>query len=640
MIGWLSILVTAGAAFGAAEPADGTAAPWDPEAIHLFATLPVQDGGRVKPLDTVAGFTLLKLNGRRATKNAAGDTIRPSEWLMDCLLRPEEAAQYKVFRVDNTEVLTAIGLPAEKKRARYAYEDLAPARGRLYELASKFRRIPPRSRTPVQAQLVNLAENVHEFETLADFLRFARHDFDAAGSEGLASLFPEQPAPRLGGILAKAPALRQMYLTLRDERPENDPDLATLARFLEDVSTMAGMARALALIPPPPGKTEWLTPADLAERAFAGHGVSAQQLEVLGLLDEMGRWANDPEQFKQALVGLHESTTAQASARGEYGRIELEVDYYRLRPLYFALILYVLSFVLIALSWLLPDKPVTRAMTFTTVAAPTLLLVAGIVMRCVIRGRPPVTTLYETILFATAVAVVTALVSDWIIRRNVGLPVASLVGALGLFLAYRYELKEGADTMPSMIAVLNTSFWLAMHVTTIAIGYGAGLLAGAMAHVFILWKALGGRNGRLGEDLTRMVYGVLCFALLFSMLGTVLGGIWANESWGRFWGWDPKENGALMLVLWQLFILHARLGGYIRQYGLHLAAIFGTVIIAFSWFGVNQLGVGLHSYGFTTGAHRALAMFYAVEGIVLLIGFASWLRDRKGAARETAASAK
>ena len=99
-----------------------------------------------------------------------------------------------------------------------------------------------------------------------------------------------------------------------------------------------------------------------------------------------------------------------------------------------------------------------------------------------------------------------------------------------------------------------------------------------------------------------MVYGIVCFATLFSFVGTVLGGIWADQSWGRFWGWDPKENGALIIVLWNALILHARWGGLVRQRGLICLAIFGNIVTSWSWFGTNMLGIGLHSYPeFTAG---------------------------------------
>jgi cytochrome c biogenesis factor len=116
-----------------------------------------------------------------------------------------------------------------------------------------------------------------------------------------------------------------------------------------------------------------------------------------------------------------------------------------------------------------------------------------------------------------------------------------------------------------------------------------------------------------------MVYGVVCFATLFSFVGTVLGGIWADQSWGRFWGWDPKENGALLIVLWCALILHARWGGFIRQRGLMAMAIFGNAITAFSWFGVNMLGVGLHSYGFMDKAFPWLLGFVILQAVMVLL---------------------
>jgi hypothetical protein len=117
-----------------------------------------------------------------------------------------------------------------------------------------------------------------------------------------------------------------------------------------------------------------------------------------------------------------------------------------------------------------------------------------------------------------------------------------------------------------------------------------------------------------------MVYGIVCFATLFSFVGTILGGIWADQSWGRFWGWDPKENGALMIVIWCAIILHARWGGMIRQRGLMTLSIGGSIITSWSWFGTNMLGVGLHSYGFTDAAFVALSGSAAAQLVIIGIG--------------------
>jgi ABC-type transport system involved in cytochrome c biogenesis permease subunit len=199
-------------------------------------------------------------------------------------------------------------------------------------------------------------------------------------------------------------------------------------------------------------------------------------------------------------------------------------------------------------------------------------------------------------------------------------------GALGLFLAMKYELKEAStagDTMPSLVAVLDTNFWLATHVTTITLGYSAGLVAAFLGMRWIVSRILGLRRGDKEHyrALTRMIYGVVCFGLFFSVVGTILGGVWANYSWGRFWGWDPKENGALLICLAEIMILHLRMGGYIRDFGLAVMSVANGTVVAFSWFGVNLLNVGLHTYGFTSGIALALNLYYGLSALIVLAAF-------------------
>ncbi|MCH2123875.1 MAG: cytochrome c biogenesis protein CcsA, partial [Pirellulaceae bacterium] len=167
----------------------------------------------------------------------------------------------------------------------------------------------------------------------------------------------------------------------------------------------------------------------------------------------------------------------------------------------------------------------------------------------------------------------------------------------------------------------------ATHVTCITFGYSATFLAALLGVLYILagmfTPALAARfDSRMdvGQLLYRVTYGATCFAILFSFVGTVLGGLWADDSWGRFWGWDPKENGALMIVLWNALVLHARWGGMIRERGFAVMVIGGSIITAWSWFGVNELGVGLHSYGFTEGVLRSLAVAVAIKMLIIAIG--------------------
>src|SRR5205814_4130441 len=122
------------------------------------------------------------------------------------------------------------------------------------------------------------------------------------------------------------------------------------------------------------------------------------------------------------------------------------------------------------------------------------------------------------------------------------------------------------------------------------------------------------------KSLGQATYGVLCAALLVSFTGTVLGGIWADQSWGRFWGWDPKENGAVLIVIWNALVLHARWAGLVKQRGVAVLAVFGNVVTAWSWFGTNMLGIGLHSYGFMEGAKEVLIGFYFGMFAVMAVG--------------------
>ena len=175
--------------------------------------------------------------------------------------------------------------------------------------------------------------------------------------------------------------------------------------------------------------------------------------------------------------------------------------------------------------------------------------------------------------------------------------------------------------MEMMRAVLDTNFWLATHVVVVTLGYASTFVAGFLAVIYIV-RGLFTRtlDSATAKGLARMVYAIVCFATLFSFVGTVLGGIWADQSWGRFWGWDPKENGALIIVLWNVLILHLRWGGMIRERGLINCAIVGNIVTSWSWFGVNMLGIGLHSYGFMDQAFLWLMLFVGSQLLLVALG--------------------
>src|SRR6202030_3041275 len=225
-----------------------------------------------------------------------------------------------------------------------------------------------------------------------------------------------------------------------------------------------------------------------------------------------------------------------------------------------------------------------------------------------LQGRPPVTNLYSSALFVGWGSVLLCLFLERFYKNGIGSVCASTIGFVTLLIAHNLQLD--GDSLEMLRAVLDTNVWLATHVVMVTLGYSSVALAGFLGIIYILRGLFTTSfNETTASSLGRMIYGVTCFATLFSFVGTILGGIWADQSWGRFWGWDPKENGALLIVLWHAITLHARWAGSVRERGLALRTVLGNVITSLSWFGVNMLGVGLHSYGFMEKAFGPLIGF-------------------------------
>jgi ABC-type transport system involved in cytochrome c biogenesis permease subunit len=324
---------------------------------------------------------------------------------------------------------------------------------------------------------------------------------------------------------------------------------------------------------------------------------------------------NQPAAFNAA---VHEyRATLEHQIPALLRKCEVESRFGAAQPFYTSSELYVVAFLLAIFSWLKWPETLGRA-AFRVVIVAWLLATAGILLRMWLEGRPPVTNLYSSALFIGWGAVALCLVIETFYRNAIGSAAAGLIGFATLVIAHHLSLT--GDTLEMMRAVLDSNFWLATHVVAVTTGYSATFLAGFLALIYlgrgIFTRSLDGPTARA---LAGMVYGVVCFATLFSFIGTVLGGIWADQSWGRFWGWDPKENGALIIVLWNALILHARWGGLVRQRGLMALAIFGNVVTAWSWFGVNMLGVGLHSYGFIDAAFWWLAAFMGSQLLAILL---------------------
>ncbi len=336
------------------------------------------------------------------------------------------------------------------------------------------------------------------------------------------------------------------------------------------------------------------------------------------------------------------TTFLKAHLPRDVTKARTEVTFNRVAPFYIGTVLYVVTFLVVCVTLLLSGlgrmggARGARNGALALLVVTFLLHTVALLLRMWLQGRPPVTNLYSSAIFIGWVCVLLGLFIEAFYRNGLGTLAASLIGFITLIIAH--NLAAG-DTMEMMQAVLDSNFWLATHVTTVTIGYSATFLAGFLGIALI---ALGVLSSGMPIDekhiknLGTMIYGTVAFALLFSFVGTVLGGIWADQSWGRFWGWDPKENGAVLIVLGNALILHARWGGMVRQRGMAVLAVGGNIITAWSWFGTNMLGVGLHSYGFMDSAVFWLSAFVVSQLLIMAIGLAPlpWGRAWRNALAE------
>jgi ABC-type transport system involved in cytochrome c biogenesis permease subunit len=548
--------------------------------------------------------------------------------LLDILFRPQFAMRQPTFRVDNSAALEAIGVKPRGKRDRYSYEELEPGREKLGELVKGFEMIEAKKRDPLQNQLADLSINMRTYESLLGYFSFARAGVVLTGSGEAGG--PDRRA-EMSALMMTAPQIRSQ---IKESRASGNEVGGRLQGLLQQVLDAANFAKFGLFVLPPAESSDkqWQSAGNAIMNVMTGSAKEAETtIGDVKALEAIARSSGDEAAFRMHWVAFRERIEARAKARGEGGSVPLETIYQRSDKFLYAVVFFLMGTLAALGMWFGGRSKLATAFSWAVwglTLAGLACCVSAIVMRCIIMDRPPIGNLYDTIIFIGTTVVILSLIVEWMVGRRFALGLSPIIGTVLIILARRYELGDAKDHMDPLVAVLDSNFWLTTHVITITLGYSGGLLSAFMSTGYILMRGLGldGGDAGLRRSLTRAVYGMLCLTLFLSLVGTVLGGIWANYSWGRFWGWDPKENGALMIVLWTLAILHARLGGFLREWGLHLASVFTAIVVTFSWWHVNFLGVGLHNYGFTAGKSTIWG-FYLAMLLVLIIGAVSMVLE-------------
>jgi cytochrome c-type biogenesis protein CcsB len=303
-------------------------------------------------------------------------------------------------------------------------------------------------------------------------------------------------------------------------------------------------------------------------------------------------------------------------------QLRLEYFYNHFDAFYRAIWLYGLAFLVLLITHLRKTGGTFRKIGIALSILALLFHAGGIAMRCMIAGRPPVTNMYESIIWVSFAVSLFGMIFFARYRTPVYLLAALPVTLIALLLVNQMPIAMPSSIDP-LVPVLRDNFWLTIHVLTITLSYAAFALAMGFGHI-LLWRYA--RNpGRARAD-TAMhfwLYRVLQLGVLLLAAGTILGGVWANYSWGRFWGWDPKETWALIALLCYILTLHGRLAGWWTEFGLVIASVVCFLAVLMAWYGVNfVLGKGLHSYGFGIGGETYVATFIIVD--LLFVAFAIW----------------
>ena len=574
-----------------------------------YKDLPVLQSGRVKPLDSFARNYLLQFYGKKQFKenDQKFNDITASNWLFEIFINPDKELDRKIFNIRNPEVAFSLGLNKNDFH-KYSFKEIIQGFQDNQSLLESLKTKDEESQTLIDKQIIEVYQNILFYDEIAHgmYCFLPLINISNSVNREFMGITDDKPLSYSYFMrnIDKFKVLLQDLLDIEESNWNNSHlELSQIAIQLQKM-TQFHYAQSLKIIP---GDNDlWYSPWEVMD----GRQLNQLQYEVLELyenliysyveddIDNANHYAN------LIIDNIHVNLDLNVSL------LSKETIYNEQNIFLWSMVLYLIAFFILGISWMIKNKYLTTfSLLFIFVGF--LLHGYGLISRMIIMQRPPVTTLYESIIFVSFILVLTALVFEYYRRDTLGILIASIGGIFLHFIGFKYAAD--GDTLGVLVAVLNSNFWLSTHVTTITIGYGVSLVAGLMAHLYLIVHVVKPKNKNLLNRLFDNTYGLTLMGLFFTMFGTILGGIWADQSWGRFWGWDPKENGALLIVLWHLMMLHLRISGLVKKIGYAYGVSLVNIIVALAWFGVNLLNVGLHSYGFTDNVATNLFLFIGFE---------------------------
>ena len=594
--------------------------------LDRVGALPILHDGRVMPLDTFARIHLTQFSGKKTLMGKSAMEI-----MGEILFTPSATHDYPLFLVNNHAVLEAMGVeifqePVGDIKAssrRFSYHHLLPGLNELQRLAMQASQIEAEDREPVDQEILRLFSNVLTYRDLGLVFEYLRPTpmlgFQDPALRDTLGLDPDrilysyaELRSKAGELSARLPlnsSVENMEAAIQEESPEVQFFWMQLLGF----SALSEDTPFKVLPAAPHGEPVWMAPFDARygnhqDRELREAGSRLSQLAVAWMMED---W--------DEVISAYEDVIAFSRDRMSHvrdvGLTVSEARYNRANLFGKARFFYLIGFFL-AFAAMVTDKDKWRKLAWLPMGVAAIWHLTGLIWRVYLTARPPVTNLYGTFLFVGLVCLILAFLVEAFWKNGLGLFAGGLICYNFLMLAERFGME--GDTLHKMQAVLASNFWLSTHVLAVTTGYAGVFIAGVFGHIWLVMRLLN-RPAKQLQGVMDIMMPLMGFGLTFAFLGTMLGGVWADQSWGRFWGWDPKENGAILIVLWTAVVYHARVGGIVREIGTAAGAAFGCVMVMIAWLGVNLLGVGLHSYGFTNAMAVTFYLYIGAEIVFLVL---------------------
>jgi len=417
--------------------------------------------------------------------------------------------------------------------------------------------------------------------------------------------------------------LMQELTDKRQSREKMTPYFQALQRLQNQMIYFRELTagRLLKVMPNTQSDT-WLSVSDIPEEQQKLFIMVSQSIAgYLGALADKNSVEDAALKLDQAVENFETSIRqVSGAAYATNDRTRAEVFYYDAHPFRWAYILYFLAAVILLFIWI-RNLSSGMGLVWALTLAGFTIHTAGFVFRIYLAERPPVTNMYETVVWMSWGSVLFAMILEKIYKFKSLILAGTLVGFVAMVVSDSAPAILDPGIQP-LEAVLRSNYWLIVHVMTITISYAAFALAFGLGDMGLIYYAIDSRKYKDQiQKITTGVYRAMQIGVAFLAPGIILGGVWADYSWGRFWGWDPKETWALIALLGYIIILHARLVNWIQNFGMLVAGVLTFNLVIMAWYGVNYiLGAGLHSYGFGAGGVEYVSIFVLLH--ILLVGYA------------------